>query len=197
MSNTPSVISMAPAMATPAPVMTSPSLSPSATAVKQQAVSTATTVTQGAGQLLVTGMGLGGANLTSVAGLNQMIITPSQLTQGWASRALWDGNIKKYIPITWFLSDYRKENIPKCLFYCTFSICVCRFTFFLLQTANFTVLFLSILWKLIHISFTLVYMTFTPKSMVQMCLFSVCWQYFMSYGVMKREIQNPKPLIWH
>lgn len=88
MSNTPSVISMAPTVATPAPVMTSPSLSPSATAIKQQAVSTATTVTQGAGQLLVTGMGLGGANLTSVAGLNQMIITPSQLTQGGALMSL-------------------------------------------------------------------------------------------------------------
>ncbi|XP_058641316.1 POU domain, class 2, transcription factor 1a isoform X2 [Onychostoma macrolepis] len=94
MSNTPSVISMAPTMATPAPVMTSPSLSPSATAVKQevatlaQAVSTATTVTQGAGQLLVTGMGLGGANLTAVAGLNPTIITPSQLTQGGALMSL-------------------------------------------------------------------------------------------------------------
>ncbi|KAI2668851.1 POU domain, class 2, transcription factor 1 [Labeo rohita] len=85
-SNTPSVISMAPAIATPAPAVTSPSLTPSATAVKQEAaahaVSTATTVTQGTGQLLVTGTGLGGANLTAVTGLNPTIITPSQLTQG-------------------------------------------------------------------------------------------------------------------
>ncbi|XP_016422118.1 POU domain, class 2, transcription factor 1a isoform X2 [Sinocyclocheilus rhinocerous] len=94
MSNTPSVISMAPAVATPAPIMTSPSLSPSATAFKQevasaaQAVSTATTVTQGAGQLLVTGPGLGGANLTAFAGLNPAIITPSQLTQGGALLSL-------------------------------------------------------------------------------------------------------------
>ncbi|XP_043105289.1 POU domain, class 2, transcription factor 1a [Puntigrus tetrazona] len=93
-SNTPSVISMAPAVATPAPVMTSPSLSPSATAVKQevastvQAVSTATAVTQGAGQLLVTGTGLGGANLTAVTGLNPAIITPSQLTQSGALLSL-------------------------------------------------------------------------------------------------------------
>ncbi|XP_067298438.1 POU domain, class 2, transcription factor 1a [Pseudorasbora parva] len=72
-SHTPSVISMA-----PAPAVTSPSLSTSVTAVKQEAVSTATTVTQGAGQFLLTGTGLGGANL----GLNPTIITPSQLTQG-------------------------------------------------------------------------------------------------------------------
>uniref|UniRef100_A0A672L8A3 POU domain protein n=1 Tax=Sinocyclocheilus grahami TaxID=75366 RepID=A0A672L8A3_SINGR len=93
-SNTPSVISMAPAVATPTPIMTSSSLSPSATAFKQelasvaQAVSTATTVTQGAGQLLVTGPGLGGANLTAFAGLNPAIITPSQLTQGGALLSL-------------------------------------------------------------------------------------------------------------
>ncbi|KAL0204458.1 hypothetical protein M9458_002476, partial [Cirrhinus mrigala] len=85
-SNTPSVISVAPAIATPAPAVTSPSLGSSATGVKQEvavhAVSTATTATQGAGQLLVTGTGLGGANLTTVTGLNPTIITPSQLTQG-------------------------------------------------------------------------------------------------------------------
>ncbi|XP_048054260.1 POU domain, class 2, transcription factor 1a isoform X7 [Megalobrama amblycephala] len=84
-SHTPSVISMAPAIATPAPTVTSPSLTTSVTAVKQElsAVSSATTVTQGAGQLLVTGTGLGGANLTAVTGgLNPTIITPSQLTQG-------------------------------------------------------------------------------------------------------------------
>ncbi|CAM4506956.1 unnamed protein product [Leuciscus chuanchicus] len=67
-SHTPSVISMAPAIATP---VTSSSLSPSVTSVKQEAVSTATTVTQGAGQFLVTG-----------TGFNPTFITPSQLTQG-------------------------------------------------------------------------------------------------------------------
>ncbi|XP_065110078.1 POU domain, class 2, transcription factor 1a isoform X5 [Paramisgurnus dabryanus] len=88
MSNTPSVISMAPAMATPAPTVTSPSLTPSATGAtlpatkretsnNSQAVSTSTTVTQGAGQLLVTG-----------AGLNSAIISPSQLTQGGALLSL-------------------------------------------------------------------------------------------------------------
>uniref|UniRef100_A0A8C0XWA7 POU domain protein n=2 Tax=Cyprinus carpio TaxID=7962 RepID=A0A8C0XWA7_CYPCA len=64
----------------------------SATTVKQevaaQPVSTATTATQGAGQLLVTGTGLGGANLTAVTGLNPTIITPSQLTQGGAFLSL-------------------------------------------------------------------------------------------------------------
>ncbi|XP_073697865.1 POU domain, class 2, transcription factor 1-like [Garra rufa] len=90
-SNAPSVISMAPALATPAPTMTTPSLSSSATAARQeaaaaQAVSTAT-VTQGAGQLLVTSAGLGGANL-SIAGLNPTIITPSQLTHGGALLSL-------------------------------------------------------------------------------------------------------------
>uniref|UniRef100_A0A8C2KEY2 POU domain, class 2, transcription factor 1 n=1 Tax=Cyprinus carpio TaxID=7962 RepID=A0A8C2KEY2_CYPCA len=65
-SNAPTVISMA----TPTPIMTSSSLSSSTTAVKQGvAVSSATTVTQGAGQLLVTGTGLGGANLTAFAAL--------------------------------------------------------------------------------------------------------------------------------
>uniref|UniRef100_A0A8C2L229 POU domain protein n=1 Tax=Cyprinus carpio TaxID=7962 RepID=A0A8C2L229_CYPCA len=92
MSNTPSVISVAPAVATPAPAVTSHSLSMSATTVKQevaaQPVSTATTATQGAGQLLVTGTGLGGANLTAVTGLNPTIITPSQLTQGGAFLSL-------------------------------------------------------------------------------------------------------------
>ncbi|KAK7162353.1 hypothetical protein R3I94_004878 [Phoxinus phoxinus] len=67
-SHTPSVISMAPAIATP---VTSSSLSPSVTSVKQEAVSTATTVTQGAGQFLLTG-----------TGFNPTFITPSQLTQG-------------------------------------------------------------------------------------------------------------------
>ncbi|XP_051558016.1 POU domain, class 2, transcription factor 1a isoform X2 [Myxocyprinus asiaticus] len=92
-SNAASVISMAPAVATPAPAVTSPSLSPSATAValpaaKQaatpQTVSTTTTVTPGAGQLVVTGTGLGGANLAAVAGLNPAILTPSPFTQGGA-----------------------------------------------------------------------------------------------------------------
>uniref|UniRef100_A0A673KZW0 POU domain protein n=1 Tax=Sinocyclocheilus rhinocerous TaxID=307959 RepID=A0A673KZW0_9TELE len=64
------------------------SLLPSTTTVKQevaaaaQPVSTATTATQGAGQLLVAGTGLGGANLTAVTGLNPTVIKPSQLTQG-------------------------------------------------------------------------------------------------------------------
>uniref|UniRef100_A0A9J7X7B6 POU domain protein n=2 Tax=Cyprinus carpio carpio TaxID=630221 RepID=A0A9J7X7B6_CYPCA len=93
-SNAPTVISMA----TPTPIMTSSSLSSSTTAVKQGvAVSSATTVTQGAGQLLVTGTGLGGANLTAFAGLNPTIITPSQLMQGGAllslSPALMNNNL--------------------------------------------------------------------------------------------------------
>uniref|UniRef100_A0A672KKI4 POU domain protein n=1 Tax=Sinocyclocheilus grahami TaxID=75366 RepID=A0A672KKI4_SINGR len=93
-SNPPSVISMAPAVATVAPAVMSHSLSPSATTVKQevaaaaQPVSTATTATQGAGQLLVAGTGLGGANLTAVTGLNPTVITPSQLTQGGALLSL-------------------------------------------------------------------------------------------------------------
>ncbi|XP_057186638.1 POU domain, class 2, transcription factor 1a isoform X2 [Triplophysa rosa] len=73
-SNTASVISMTPAVATTAPAVTSPSLTPSATAGAQ--VSTATTMTPGTGQLVVTGTGLGG--------LNPAFITPSQLTQGGA-----------------------------------------------------------------------------------------------------------------
>ncbi|XP_073722425.1 POU domain, class 2, transcription factor 1a isoform X2 [Misgurnus anguillicaudatus] len=92
MSNTPSVISMAPAVATPAPTVTSPSLTPSATGAtlpatkretsnNSQAVSTAMTVTQGAGQLVVTGSGLG-------TGLNSAIVSPSQLTQGGALLSL-------------------------------------------------------------------------------------------------------------
>ncbi|XP_026111583.1 POU domain, class 2, transcription factor 1-like isoform X1 [Carassius auratus] len=92
MSNSPSVISMAPAVTTSAPAVTSHSISPSATTVKKeiaaQPVSIATTATQGAGQLLVTGTGLGGANLTAVTGLNPTIITPSQLTQGGAFLSL-------------------------------------------------------------------------------------------------------------
>ncbi|XP_051982403.1 POU domain, class 2, transcription factor 1a isoform X3 [Xyrauchen texanus] len=88
-SNTASVISMAPAM-------TSPSLSPSVTAATlptakhaatPQTVSTTTTVTPGAGQLVLTGTGLGGANLATVAGLNQAILTP-QFTQGGALLSL-------------------------------------------------------------------------------------------------------------
>ncbi|KAA0722681.1 Inactive dual specificity phosphatase 27 [Triplophysa tibetana] len=71
-SNTASVISMTPAVATTAPSVTSPSLTPSATAGTQ--VSTATTMTPG--QLVMTSTGLGG--------LNQAFITPSQLTQGGA-----------------------------------------------------------------------------------------------------------------
>ncbi|XP_066516259.1 POU domain, class 2, transcription factor 1a isoform X2 [Hoplias malabaricus] len=96
-SNTASVISLAPAVATPAPAITSPSLTTSATVAalstsKQNVVSTtqsgsttAPAATQGAGQLLVTPSGLGGANLAAMAaaaGLNPGIIAPSQLTQG-------------------------------------------------------------------------------------------------------------------
>ncbi|XP_056320255.1 POU domain, class 2, transcription factor 1a isoform X3 [Danio aesculapii] len=91
-SNTPSVISMAPAIATPAPAVTSQTPSSSATAGKQElraAISSAATLTQGAGPLIVTGAGLGGANLTAVAtSLNPTIITPSQLTQGGALLSL-------------------------------------------------------------------------------------------------------------
>uniref|UniRef100_A0A671KKP3 POU domain protein n=1 Tax=Sinocyclocheilus anshuiensis TaxID=1608454 RepID=A0A671KKP3_9TELE len=93
-SNPPSVISMAPAVATAAPAVMSHLLSLSATTIKQevaaaaQPVSTATTATQGAGQLLVAGTGLGGANLTAVTGLNPTVITPSQLTQGGALLSL-------------------------------------------------------------------------------------------------------------
>ncbi|TRY92753.1 hypothetical protein DNTS_024833 [Danionella cerebrum] len=71
-------ISMAPAIGTPAPTVTTPSLSSTATPVKQEvAISTEAGVSQGVGQLLVTGPGLGGA-----------IITPSQLTQGGALLSL-------------------------------------------------------------------------------------------------------------
>ncbi|NP_571513.1 POU domain, class 2, transcription factor 1a isoform 1 [Danio rerio] len=91
-SNTPSVISMAPAIATPAPAVTSQTPSSSASAGKQEiraATSSAATLTQGAGPLLVTGAGLGGANLTTFAtGLNPTIITPSQLAQGGALLSL-------------------------------------------------------------------------------------------------------------
>lgn len=98
-SNTATVISLAPAVATPAPTVTSPSLTPSATAaalssVKQEAVRTtetgstiATSTAQGPGQLVMTPAGLGGANLAAMAaaaGLNPGIISPSQLTQGYA-----------------------------------------------------------------------------------------------------------------
>ncbi|XP_052400742.1 POU domain, class 2, transcription factor 1 isoform X3 [Carassius gibelio] len=98
MSNTPSIISMAPTVTTSTPVMTSPSLTPSTTAVKQEvAVSMATTAMQGAGQLLVTGTGLGGANLTAFTGLNPTIISASQLMQGGAllslSPALMNNNL--------------------------------------------------------------------------------------------------------
>ncbi|XP_072513333.1 POU domain, class 2, transcription factor 1a [Salminus brasiliensis] len=96
-SNTASVISLAPAVATPAPTITSPSLTASATAAtltssKQSAVAATETGTtmatagaQGTGQFVVTPAGLGGANLAAMAaaaGLNPGIIAPSQLTQG-------------------------------------------------------------------------------------------------------------------
>ncbi len=160
MSNTPSVISMA----TPTPVMTSPSLSSSSTAVKHvatitQAPSTAVTVTQGAGQLLLTGMGLGGANLTTVAGLNPTFITPSQLTQGWASRALWDGNIK--------------------MFYCIalFFICVFRFQsleyFSLTNGKLYRFIPLYILKACSYFIHTGLYDILTPKSNVFFCLLTV------------------------
>ncbi|XP_017557321.1 POU domain, class 2, transcription factor 1a isoform X1 [Pygocentrus nattereri] len=102
-SNTASVISLAPAVATPAPTVTSPSLTTSATAAaltssKQNAVTTtetsstmATAAAQGAGQLVVTPAGLGGANLAAVAaaaGLNPGVIAPTQLTQGGALLSL-------------------------------------------------------------------------------------------------------------
>ncbi|XP_076839318.1 POU domain, class 2, transcription factor 1a [Brachyhypopomus gauderio] len=98
-SNTASVISLAPAIATPA--FTSPSLTTSATAptmsgskqdlvaTSETAVSVATTAAQG--QLVVTSAGLGGANLAAMAaaaGLNPGIIAPSQLTQGGALLSL-------------------------------------------------------------------------------------------------------------
>ncbi|KAL6481475.1 hypothetical protein MHYP_G00095550 [Metynnis hypsauchen] len=102
-SNTASVISLAPAVATPAPTVTSQSLTTSATAAaltssKQNAVATtetsstmATAAAQGAGQLVVTSAGLGGANLAAVAaaaGLNPGVIAPTQLTQGGALLSL-------------------------------------------------------------------------------------------------------------
>nr|AAI25662.1 Zgc:136531 [Danio rerio] len=77
---------------TPAPAVTSQTPSSSASAGKQEiraATSSAATLTQGAGPLLVTGAGLGGANLTTFAtGLNPTIITPSQLAQGGALLSL-------------------------------------------------------------------------------------------------------------
>ncbi|XP_058237103.1 POU domain, class 2, transcription factor 1a isoform X1 [Hemibagrus wyckioides] len=102
-SNTATVISLAPALATPAPPVTSPSLTPSATAAiltstKQEVVRTtepgstiATSTAQGPGQLVVSPAGLGGANLAAMAaaaGLNPGIISPSQLTQGGALLSL-------------------------------------------------------------------------------------------------------------
>ncbi|XP_053332868.1 POU domain, class 2, transcription factor 1a isoform X2 [Clarias gariepinus] len=98
-SNTATVISLAPALATPAPTVTSPSLTPSATAAsltgtKQESIRTteagsniATSTAQGAGQLVMSPAGLGGANLAAMAaaaGFNPGIISPSQLTQGGA-----------------------------------------------------------------------------------------------------------------
>ncbi|XP_030635894.1 POU domain, class 2, transcription factor 1a isoform X2 [Chanos chanos] len=107
-SNTASVISMAPALATPAPTVTSPSLSPSATAATQsngtadaQATSV-TGLTAGTGQVVVSGAGLGttqmptGANLAAVAaaaGINPGIIAPSQFTQGGALFSLTPGGL--------------------------------------------------------------------------------------------------------
>ncbi|XP_049325772.1 POU domain, class 2, transcription factor 1a isoform X2 [Astyanax mexicanus] len=91
-SNTASVISLAPAIATPASTITSPSLTTSATAVtlsssRQNAVAaseagaTIATAAQGAGQFVVTPAALGGANLAAMAAAAG-IIAPSQLTQG-------------------------------------------------------------------------------------------------------------------
>ncbi|KAK3510695.1 hypothetical protein QTP70_013642 [Hemibagrus guttatus] len=102
-SNTATVISLAPAVATPAPSVTSPSLTPSATAAtltstKQEVVRTtealstiATSTAQGPGQLVMSPAGLGGANLAAMAaaaGFNPGIISPSQLTQGGALLSL-------------------------------------------------------------------------------------------------------------
>ncbi|XP_036413247.1 POU domain, class 2, transcription factor 1a [Colossoma macropomum] len=102
-SNTASVISLAPAVATPAPTVTSPLLTTSATAAaltssRPNAVATtqtsstmATAAAQGAGQLVVTPSGLGGVNLAAVAaaaGLNPGVIAPTQLTQGGALLSL-------------------------------------------------------------------------------------------------------------
>ncbi len=70
----------------------------------------------------------------------------------------------------------------KCLFYWTFSICI-------LHTANFTVFFLSVFWRdllrglfIYHLHWFIQY--------DDDVLFSVCWQYFLIYGVIKREIRN-------
>ncbi|XP_062865763.1 POU domain, class 2, transcription factor 1-like [Trichomycterus rosablanca] len=100
-SNTATVISLAPAVATPATAVMSPSLLSAATTVtssKQDLVSSsesghavATSTAHGTGQLVVTPTGLGGANLAAmaaVAGLNPGIISPSQLTQGGALLSL-------------------------------------------------------------------------------------------------------------
>ncbi|KAI5629544.1 POU class 2 homeobox 1a [Silurus asotus] len=101
-SNTATVISLAPAIATPAPTVTSPSLTPSATAsltaIKQEAartmetgLSVATSTAQGHGQFVMSSAGLGGANLAAMAaaaGFNPGIISPSQLTQGGALLSL-------------------------------------------------------------------------------------------------------------
>ncbi|KAF5902626.1 POU domain, class 2, transcription factor 1-like isoform X1, partial [Clarias magur] len=102
-SNTATVISLAPALATPAPTVTSPSLTPSATAAslsgtKQEAVRTTeagsnipTSTAQGPGQLVMSPAGLGGANLAAMAaaaGFNPGIISPTQLTQGGALLSL-------------------------------------------------------------------------------------------------------------
>ncbi|GAA6089778.1 POU domain, class 2, transcription factor 1-like isoform X3 [Tachysurus ichikawai] len=97
-SNTATVISLAPAVATPAPPVTSLSLTPSATATlssaKQELVrttETGSTIATSTGQFLVSPAGLGGANLAAMAaaaGFNPGIISPSQLTQGGALLSL-------------------------------------------------------------------------------------------------------------
>ncbi|XP_060754663.1 POU domain, class 2, transcription factor 1-like [Neoarius graeffei] len=119
-SNTATVISLAPAVATPAPTVTSPSLTPSATAaalssVKQEAVRTtetgstiATSTAQGPGQLVMTPAGLGGANLAAMAaaaGLNPGIISPSQLTQGGALLSLAPASLSNALTPTALMNN--------------------------------------------------------------------------------------------
>ncbi len=95
-----------------------------------------------------------------------------------------------------------KTHIKEIHVYCTLSICIFQsqsisLEFFLLQKANVTYLFLSIFWRFVHISFTLI---FTPKNVVKMCLFgclfSVCWQYFLIYGV-KINPESGKTLLYN
>jgi len=78
----------------------------------------------------------------------------------------------------------------RCLFYCTLFICAWRFqiqsmslkqTRFFSTSANFSVLFISIFWRFVHISFTWFIEHFIPKNMIKN-IFCLCWLQFLIYG---------------